>query len=133
MLDRLKILERNIHELQSFKKRVTPTALATDMHTEWALRYGLFESIQIIIDISCHIVSKYNLGNPQNYRECIELLHQNAYINDDLSRKLEAMVGLRNILVHEYIAVDAVKLYDLLEQVEDMSVFAQVCEPYLRP
>lgn len=30
-------------------------------------------------------------------------------------------------------AVDAVKLYDLLEQVEDMSEFAHGCEQYLQP
>jgi uncharacterized protein YutE (UPF0331/DUF86 family) len=41
------------------------------------------------------------------------------------------MIGLRNILVHDYITIDDVKLYQLLEQVGDMSEFAHVCAPLL--
>jgi len=39
---------------------------------EWALRYGIFESIQIIIDIACHVAAKYNLGSSKSYVECTE-------------------------------------------------------------
>jgi uncharacterized protein YutE (UPF0331/DUF86 family) len=72
MLHRLKTLERNIQELQAAKQRIIPSAFQTDFRERWALRYGLFESIQIIIDISCHLATKFNLGNPQNYRECVK-------------------------------------------------------------
>ncbi|MBI5475050.1 MAG: DUF86 domain-containing protein [Ignavibacteriae bacterium] len=132
MLDRLKILERNILELQAAKKRLSLSALSSELREQWALRYGLLESIQIIIDISCHLVSKFNLGNPQSYRECIELLQQNAYISPGLSTKLKSMVGLRNILVHDYIAVDDAQLYELLGQVDDMSEFVQACVNHLQ-
>jgi uncharacterized protein YutE (UPF0331/DUF86 family) len=131
MLDRLKTLERNILELKAARNRMTPATLSSDLRERWALRYGLFESIQIIIDICCHIVSKFNLGNPQNYRECVELLQQKAYITTDLAKKIHGMVGLRNILVHDYVAVDDAKLHGLLDQVDDMSEFARVCAKYI--
>jgi uncharacterized protein YutE (UPF0331/DUF86 family) len=131
MLDRLKTLERNIQELQAARQRIIPSVLQTDFREKWALRYGMFERIQIIIDISCHLVSKFNLGNPQNYRECVKLLEQNAFLPSNLAKKVHDMIGLRNILVHDYIAVDDVKLYQLLEQVGDMSEFAHVCAPLL--
>jgi len=130
MLDKLKTLEKNIGELRSLKTRFSSTA-RDDLTEKWALRYGLFESIQIIIDISCHIVSKFNLGNPQNYRQCIEILQQNGYITADLSNKLQAMIGLRNILVHEYMAIDDNKLREFLDRVDDMLAFAHACARYI--
>lgn len=38
-----------------------------DDHVQWALRYGLLEAIQMVIDIACHLVSTRNLGTPSRY------------------------------------------------------------------
>lgn len=124
MLERLKLLEDNVRELLDFKKRITLRELRDDKSKEWALRYGLLESIQIVIGVSCHIVSKHNLGNPATYAECIELLEQHKYIDKTLSEKLAAMIGLRNIPVHEYIVIDRGKLFGLLDHIGDFKEFA---------
>ena len=87
------------------------------------MRYGFLESIQIVIDISCHLVSKYNLGNPESYSECIELLRKFKHIDEELEEKLIGMTGLRNILAHEYVTVKNEKLYQLLDQLEDIRLF----------
>jgi len=123
MLERLKLLEENIAELLEFKKKTTLDDILNDKSKEWALRYGLIETIQIVIDIACHLVSKYNLGNPSTYAECIELLEKYAYIDKNLTAKLLGMVGLRNILIHEYLIIDKNKLYDLLKNVDDIRDF----------
>jgi len=88
------------------------------------LRYGLLETIQIVIDISCYLVSRDNLGNPATYTECIELLQRFEYLDRGLAEKLNGMIGLRNILVHEYLAVEREKLYHLLEDIGDFEEFA---------
>jgi len=130
MLERLKVLEKNIIVLDNFRNKHS----IEDLHEkeiEWALRYGLFESIQIVIDLSCHIVSKYNLGNPSNYGDCIRILHRENYITSQLAQTLQSMVGLRNILVHEYISVNEDKLYSLLDFISDFKLFAESVEKYL--
>lgn len=124
MLNRLSLLEQNVNELFVFKKRYSVQDIQSDKSKEWALRYGLLESIQIVVDISCHLTTKYNLGNPSTYAECVEFLKKYKYINEDLANKLIGMVGLRNILVHEYINVDITKLYGLLDNVNDFKEFA---------
>lgn len=124
MLDRLKLLEENINGLIEFKKRHTLGDIRSDKSKEWALRYGLLESMQIVVDISCHLTTKYNLGNPSTYAECIEFLRKYKYLDEELSDKLVGMVGLRNILVHEYITVDINKLYGLLDNIKDFKEFA---------
>jgi uncharacterized protein YutE (UPF0331/DUF86 family) len=131
MLERLKLLENNVKELSSLKEKVSPTDIRSDKTKEWALRYGLLESVQLVIDISCHLVSKYNLGNPQNYSECIELLKINDYLDNSIAAKLSAMVGLRNILVHEYIIVDLDKLYGLLDNIADFRTFAEAVQKHV--
>ncbi len=123
MLERLKLLEDNITGLIEFRHQTSLEDILNEKSKEWALRYGLIESIQIVIDIACHLVSKYNLGNPSTYAECIELLEKYAYVDKGLAKKLLGMVGLRNILIHEYVAVDTGKLYDLLKNIGDIRDF----------
>ncbi len=125
MLERLKLLEGNINELMSLKKKFTLKEVREDKTKEWALRYGLLETIQAVIDISCYLVSKYNLGNPASYSECIELLGKFNYIDDELTTKLMGMTGLRNLLIHEYLIIEVDKLYALLDDIGDINMFAQ--------
>ncbi|MDL1956558.1 MAG: DUF86 domain-containing protein [Candidatus Desulfofervidus auxilii] len=131
MYERLITLERNIAELKNFKIEHTLEDVLSNKTKEWALRYGFLESIQIIIDIACHICAKYNLGSPNNYSECIELLRKFKYIDKTLEKKLIGMVGLRNILVHEYISVDTKLLYKLLDNIDDMNEFIKQIKDYI--
>ncbi|MEK7250820.1 MAG: DUF86 domain-containing protein [Bacteroidota bacterium] len=131
MLDRLQQLEANVTELKLLHRSVTLQAIQSDKQREWALRYGLMESIQIIIDVSCHLASKYNLGSPKTYSECVELLTKFQYLTEELSKKLIGMIGLRNILVHDYIEVNLERLYQLLDNVDDMTSFADAVKFYV--
>jgi uncharacterized protein YutE (UPF0331/DUF86 family) len=79
-----------------------------------------------MIDISCKITNTYNLGNPENYRECIELLGKFDYISTNSIQTYTAMIGLRNLLIHEYAEIDAKKLYEFLNSVDDFKNF--ICE-----
>ena len=95
------------------------------------MRYGLLESIQILIDLSCHLVSRFNLGSVKTYADCIENLREHGYISDDLSERLVSMIGLRNLLVHEYSRIDLEKLYGYLEFTRDFSEFIRQIEKVL--
>lgn len=131
MYKRLQQLENNIAELNRFASSVTVEEIKNDTTKEWALRYGLLETIQIMIDISCHLVVHHNLGNAETYADCIDLLHQSGYINSDLEKKLKGMTGLRNILVHEYVTIDLDRLYAMLDHLEDFKTFSRSVKQYL--
>jgi uncharacterized protein YutE (UPF0331/DUF86 family) len=123
LTEKLKHLEENIKLLKEIKSTITLDDLKLNKRYEWEVRYGLFESIQIVIDISCKISSYYNLGNPKSYKECIELLVKYDYLSLEVSKKTIAMVGLRNLLVHEYIEIDDEKLYTFLSYLDDFILF----------
>lgn len=123
LTDKFRNLEENIKLLHDIKGSISLDDLNTNKRYEWEIRYGLLESIQIIIDISCKISSNYNLGNPKNYRECIELLHKHKFLKAQTSKKVIAMVGLRNLLVHEYVSIDNAKLHQFLNSLNDFLDF----------
>jgi uncharacterized protein YutE (UPF0331/DUF86 family) len=123
LLSRVENLEENIATLNLLQKKFTLEDIRKSRLDEWSLRYGLFESIQIVIDLSCHISSKYNLGISKTYAECIENLQSHHYIDEKLSNNLISAIGLRNLLIHEYIKIDIEQLYSFLKLTDDFSLF----------
>ena len=57
---------------------------------------------QAAIDLAAHLVRTNKFGIPQDNRELFQLLEQNRLISKKLSRNLQAMVGFRNLAVHDY-------------------------------
>jgi uncharacterized protein YutE (UPF0331/DUF86 family) len=123
MTDKLARLEENLKTLKTIKANYTLDDIIADKVDEWGLRYGLFESIQIIIYMACHIAAEKNLGTPKNYSECVSLLITNNYIIESLGKKLIRMIGLRNLIIHEYGIIEVQKLYQYLDHLNDMSDF----------
>ncbi len=124
IIEKLKRLEENLRVLNDFKAQYSLEDLLANKVDEWALRYGLLESIQIIIDVSCSFVADKNLGIPKNYSECIELIISNNYLDKESGKRIIQMVGLRNLLVHEYGIIDVKKLYEYLDHLNDIKEFA---------
>ena len=58
------------------------------------------------IDLAMHIISKQKLGIPQNSRDAFDVLNEKNIIDDKLSKNLKAMVGFRNIVVHDYQSIN---------------------------
>ncbi len=129
--ERLKRLEDHIRSLELFRARYGGAAIYGDQHLEWALRYGLLEAIQMVIDIACHLVNVRQLGAPGSYAECIDLLEQHGYLSPTLAVQLRGMIGLRNLLVHEYIDVDTRRLIGYLDQLDDFREFLREVQAHL--
>ncbi|WP_047155268.1 type VII toxin-antitoxin system HepT family RNase toxin [Aneurinibacillus tyrosinisolvens] len=67
------------------------------------------------IDLAMHIISENSWGIPQNSRDAFEILYQQDIINEELNRNLKAMVGFRNIAVHDYQSVQLPILRAIIE------------------
>ncbi|MDX9923861.1 MAG: DUF86 domain-containing protein [Ignavibacteriaceae bacterium] len=125
-VDKLMRLEENLKILKEMKATFTIENLLSNKNDEWALRYGFFESLQIIIDLACHIVTDKNLASPKTYNECIRVLVQNNYIEKSLGDRLTKIFGLRNLMIHEYGIVEVEKLFLYLNQLHDIDDFIKV-------
>src|SRR5438309_12108255 len=82
-------------------------------------------AIQSVIDIGHHVVADMDLGLPQEYKDVFRILANNNIISEPLGKKLESMTGMRNILVHDYLRVDAHRIYSTLQSdLTDLDEFA---------
>lgn len=67
---------------------------------------NLQRAIQSAIDLATHIVASEGLGIPDTIRGNFVLLERAKIITKTLSKKMQSMVGFRNIAIHDYQALD---------------------------
>ncbi|MFS0725725.1 type VII toxin-antitoxin system HepT family RNase toxin [Paenibacillus sp. 1P07SE] len=83
------------------------------------------------IDLAMHTVAELQTGIPQSSRDAFDLLYRNNIIAEDLSRRLKAMVGFRNIAVHDYQAVRLEILKAILDNhLVDFTTFTSILKEY---
>jgi uncharacterized protein YutE (UPF0331/DUF86 family) len=102
----------------------------SDVKERRFIEHTLQLAIQACLDAASHIVSDDRLGEPQTNQELFRLLEQAGRISKDLSVKLRAAAGFRNILVHGYADVDVNVTRDVLEHhLDDLLAFAKTLRP----
>ena len=67
------------------------------------------------IDLAMHIVAQERLGLPQTSRDAFDILQSHSIIEEKIAYRLKAMVGFRNIAVHDYQTLSL----DILQQIID--------------
>jgi uncharacterized protein YutE (UPF0331/DUF86 family) len=67
------------------------------------------------IDMATRVVRVKHLGVPQTRRDVFQLLEQAGVIPEDLSRSMQAMVGFRNIAVHDYTTMNLAIIRNILD------------------
>ncbi|PNR94605.1 DUF86 domain-containing protein [Petrotoga sp. 9PWA.NaAc.5.4] len=68
------------------------------------------------IDIAMHIVSTNKLGVPQTTRQVFDILNEANIIDERLADRLKAMVGFRNIAVHDYRTLNLSIVQKIIEE-----------------
>lgn len=54
------------------------------------------------IDLGMHVIAEKRLEIPQNTRDAFSILDRHGFITEPLTGRMKAMVGFRNIAVHDY-------------------------------
>ena len=77
------------------------------------------------IDLAMHLVAENGLGLPQTSRDAFQLLSDHQLLDSALSSRLQAMVGFRNIAIHDYQAVNLQIVQAIIEKhLGDLQDFA---------
>jgi len=72
-------------------------------------------SIECVLDVCKLIVSGLNLGMPGKEIDIPDVLEKSKVISKKLNNELKEMRGFRNILVHEYAAIDNELAFKILK------------------
>jgi uncharacterized protein YutE (UPF0331/DUF86 family) len=104
------------------KRSVTVDEFLRDLDRQESILFNLQMAIQGCIDIAAHIISDEELGVAGSTNEMFYILQENGYLSPELTEKMVAAVGLRNLMVHEYGNVDLKKVFDIAcEDIEDLT------------
>jgi len=86
---------------------------------------NLQRACEVCIDVAMYLVSEKNLGLPQSSRDAFQLLQTDHLIPDDLTARMKAMVGFRNIAVHNYQTLDTSILQSVIDHhLSDFQTFS---------
>lgn len=88
---------------------------------------NLQRAVEAAIDIATHTVASEGLGLSSTIRDNFRLLRIAGIISDSLLKKMESMVGFRNIAIHDYQTMDVNILKAILsEHLRDLEEFYSV-------
>lgn len=76
---------------------------------------NLQRACEASIDLAMHIIAEKKLGLPQSSREAFTLLETADILPSSLGQKMKAMVGFRDIAVHDYQEINLVILQKIVE------------------
>lgn len=87
---------------------------------------NLQRAIQSAIDLAAHIAAAEGFGLPATLSDNFKLLEQHGILSPALTARMAAMVGFRNIAVHNYQNLDIDILKAILERhLVDLEAFTR--------
>ena len=75
----------------------------------YALRYCVIALVEALVALCTHVAVEELGREPRTYRESVRLVAE--HLGVECRDSLEALVGLRNILIHRYRVVDDERIY----------------------
>ena len=85
---------------------------------------NLFVALQECLSLATHWLADEGRKVPESYRETFLELSQLGVLDPKLAARLAAASGLRNLIAHQYGALDPGRIYDIASlQMEDFLAF----------
>lgn len=103
-----------------------------DLDVEEIVVLNLQRAIQAVVDLAAHVISGRQWGLPDSLKAHFRILVDHRVIDTELGTRLQAMVGFRNIAVHEYDRLDRAILKSILaKHLVDLEDFAEAIKALL--
>ncbi|RKX75265.1 MAG: DUF86 domain-containing protein [Spirochaetes bacterium] len=128
----LLIIRENNRKLKELKDAGKDTFLKDYKYNNTALRL-LQISIESMVNICNHIISRNGLRRPKDFSDSIAVLEENGIFSKDSSQRYQRMIQFRNRIVHLYWDIDLDYVYDLLTtNLKDFDLFIKEIIRYLQ-
>ncbi|MBK5446672.1 DUF86 domain-containing protein [Peribacillus sp. TH16] len=113
ILNKISVIERCINRVKDVYAN-DPKNLK-DYTKQDSIILNIQRACESSIDLAMHIVAEQRLGLPQTSRDAFDMLQTHSIIDENIAKRLKAMVGFRNIAVHDYQTLNL----DILEKIVD--------------
>lgn len=124
-LNKAQIIERCIQRIE--EEYGDDPANLNNLTRQDSIILNIQRACEAAIALAMHWVAEKGWGIPNSSREAFELLAEHGVIEPELAGKLKAMVGFRNIAVHDYQKMNLDILQKIITQhLTDLTEFSTV-------
>lgn len=126
LVDRLADLRRHLEHLDGLRSQVTaPEDLTHNLSLHNDVLFSLLTVCQLVIDISGELAARRG-DRFEDYVGAVRSLSNDARFAPELVRELERLPGFRNVVVHQYVALDMRRVVEALDRLEPVKKFLSV-------
>lgn len=113
MQDRLDVVEESFRALDEIQAEGR-AAFDKQLRSFLAAKHALFEAVEAALDAGNHVIAANAFRRPASYADIFRVLVEEGVVDEELGARLESMARLRNVLVHQYAAVDRGRVWAIL-------------------
>lgn len=125
LIDRLVELRRHLDHLHELRPRIAgPEALRQSISLSNDVLHSLQIVCQMVIDIASELSARHGLRF-QDYTEAVRNLAAIPGFSPAMARDLEKLPGFRNVLIHEYVALDYGRVIEALDRLGGIEELAE--------
>jgi uncharacterized protein YutE (UPF0331/DUF86 family) len=126
IVERLAELGRHLSHLREIRSRVPDrSALERDLSLHNDVMFSLLMVSQLVIDIAGELSARRG-DRFEDYTEAVRNLARDPRFPGELVRALERVPGFRNVVIHEYVALDLDRVVEALNALEPVEQFMQI-------
>ncbi len=126
LVERLADLRQHLRHLREIAPRVRDgEALRRDLSLHNDVLFSLLVVCQAVIDIAGELAGRRAIRF-QDYTEALRALKRIKEMPPDLVEQLESLPGFRNVLIHEYVALDYDRVLEALAGLDAVERFAGI-------
>jgi uncharacterized protein YutE (UPF0331/DUF86 family) len=123
LVERLAQLRLHLDHLRVIRSRVAgPDALASDLSLHNDVLFSLLTVCQLVIDICGELAARRG-DSFEDYTQAVRKLSRDPRFPADVVATLERLPGFRNVLIHEYVTLDMVRVVEALDDLEPVEAF----------
>jgi len=124
VLGKAEIIERCVRRVREVHGGDSD-AFRAELTRQESVLLNLQRACEAAIDLAMHLVRVNRLGIPKQSRDAFDLLERSGSLPSELARPMRAMVGFRNVAVHDYRRLDLVVVDAIVTRhLDDLLAFA---------
>jgi uncharacterized protein YutE (UPF0331/DUF86 family) len=126
LVERLAELRRHLDHLRAIRPRVSGrAALERDLSLHNDVLFSLLTVCQLVIGIAGELSARRGDAF-EDYTHAVRNLLRDSRFPAEVVQPLERLPGFRNVIIHEYVALDMDRVVAALDELEPVEQFLEI-------
>jgi len=113
VIKKINSINHNLKRIIKYKS-LSLEEFLSDEDVKDIVTHNLFIMLQHIVDIGTHIIAEGNMEEPVFMSDIADILARERVLDKNLVKPLKSMIGLRNIIAHDYGDIDFKVIHQII-------------------